>query len=164
MFTGNGEVSDSEDFRRIKALPIRQEYPVGLVGTMTEILRAPGSAATLRDVQAKALYELGMFRKAFLPIRIGGGKTLVAFLAPRVIGALRPVLIVPAKLVKKTERERQNYAKDWDIAKHLRIMSYEILGRVSGAKLLDLHKPDMIIVDECHKLKNLKAACTRRVA
>jgi len=164
MWSGKGEVSDSADFRRVKALPIRKGYPEGLVDFMSRALRLPDSSATLREVQARALYELGLFRRAFMPIRIGGGKTLVALLAPRVITCDRPLLIVPAKLVQKTERERQAYNKEWNVAKHIRVWSYEKIGRVAAAKDLDMYKPDLIIVDECHKLKNLKAACTRRVA
>ena len=164
MFTGKGAVEESDDFRRIKALPIRKGYPEGLVDFMSKLLRVPGSTATLREVQARALYELAMTKKAFLPIRIGGGKSLVSLLAARVLESKRPILIVPAKLVEKTERERKSYGKDWNVAKHLKIASYELLGRVSGANMIALYNPDLIIVDECHKLKSLKAACTRRVA
>jgi hypothetical protein len=149
MFTGKGAVEDSDDFRRIKALPIRKGYPEGLVDFMSKLLRVPGSTATLREVQARALYELAMTKKAFLPIRIGGGKSLVSLLAARVLEAKRPLLIVPAKLVEKTERERKSYGKDWNVAKHLKIASYELLGRVSGANMIALYNPDLIIVDEC---------------
>jgi hypothetical protein len=158
-------VGPSEDFERIRNLPIRHEgcYPPNLAEEMSQLLRVPGGTETLLETQAKALYDLGTYGKGFFPIRVGGGKTYVTFLAPRMLGAKRPVLLLPAKLVQKTEREMHHAAQHWRIAKHLRIVSYEKLGRVSGAALLDLIKPDMIIADESFKIKNPRAAVTRRV-
>ena len=43
-------------------------------------------------------------------------------------------------------------------------MSYESLGRVRMAQELENYHPDLIIADEAHRLKNPRAACTRRVA
>ncbi len=92
--------------------------------------------------------------------------TLVSFLAARVVGAARPVLVLPASLIEKTEREWATDMRYWRVSKQLRFLSYEKLGRVSGADTLDGQQgginPDMIIADEAHRLKNLRAAVTRR--
>jgi hypothetical protein len=45
----------------------------------------------------------------------------------------------------------------------VRVMSYEWLGRAQAAAALEAYEPDIVIADECHKLKNRKAAVTRRV-
>lgn len=159
-------VRESEDFRRIRDLPIRgdEAYPRNLAEEMTRLVRTPGGTQTLFDVQAKALWDLGTHRKGFLPIRVSGGKTLISFLAPRMVDAKRPLLLIPAALTQKTERDWLAAAKNWRIAKHLKFASYQTLGRVSGATLLDTYKPDMIIADEAFFLKNIRAAVTRRVA
>jgi hypothetical protein len=65
-------------------------------------------------------------------------------------------------LVDKTNRERIELSKDWRIPLNIRLVSIESLGRVNAANLLEAYRPDVIIVDEAHKLKNKKAAVTRR--
>ncbi len=158
-------VARSADYVRVQALPVRKEgdYPADLVGKMTRALKTSGGTQVLRDVQARALYDLWHHRKGFFPIRVGGGKTLISFLAPKILDAKRPLLLLPAKLIEKTQREWREAAKDWKVAKHLQFMSYEILGRASGATRLETKVPDLIMADEAHKLKSPRAAVTRRV-
>lgn len=161
----------SADFLRVKGLPVRTDdsYPPNLTDEMTRLLKRPdvdfdahGNPLRLKDVQARALYDLGTHGKGFFPLRVGAGKTLISFLAPRVLEAKRPLLVVPGGLLKKTEREWHEMAKYWRVAKHLDIKSYDFLSRVSGAAYLDREQKDMILADEAHKLKNLRAAVTRR--
>lgn len=140
-----------------------EDYPPNLVQSMTALLRTPDGQQELRETQAKALWDLGTHRRGFFPISVGVGKTLITFLAPRVLEAKRPVLLIPAALVEKTEREWRASAKHWRIAKHLQFLSYELAGRVSGAQRLELLQPDLIIADEMFRLKNPRAAVTRRV-
>ncbi len=160
-------VTSSADYHRVRALPVRDQdtyYPRDLVEKMSAALRVPGSKATLREVQARALYDLARGKKGFYPIRVGGGKTLISFLAPRVLGSARCLLVLPAALLEKTDREWRKAKEDWQVARHLQFRSYEKLGRVSGATDLDLMKPDLILADEAHRLKNPRAAVTRRFA
>lgn len=159
-------IQSSGDYQRIRSLPVRTDadYPPNLVAEMTRLLRTPGGTETLFEAQARALYDLGEWGHGFYPICVGGGKTLLSFLAPQVVQAKRPALLLPAGLIEKTDREWKKAAKNWKVAKHLRFYSYEILGRVSGAQKLDLFKPDLIIADEAHKLKSERAAVTRRIA
>lgn len=161
-------VGRSPDFQRVLALPQRTDasYPPGLVDALTALCATDAGKARgvkLRDVQAKALFDLGTYRQGFFPLRVGTGKTLLSFLAPRMVGARQPLLILPASLIQKTDREWRKASADWKVALHLQMRSYEFFGRVSGSNWLDVHKPDVIIADECHKLKNRRAAVTRRV-
>ncbi len=106
---------------------------------------------------------------------VGSGKTLVSFLAPTVLGSVRPILILPAKLRDvKTPRDFARYAKDWRAPSTLRIISYEQLSRDYGDEkqlgyhgqplgILDLADPDLIMDDEVHRFKNPRAACTRKM-
>jgi hypothetical protein len=157
-------VRRTADFQRIAALP--EQGPLDIARIRTQLHAALGSATRsfdLRDVQASALYAAA-HGGVFGAIRVGGGKTLISLLAPIVMQASRPVLLCPASLVDKTENDRRRYAKDFRVANHLRILSYEMLGRVRMADELTRYQPDLIIADEVHRLKNKKAACTRRVA
>lgn len=161
MVRVNRFINKTAEFRRIRDLPRRQPSTVDLVQQLTKTLGRGGQ--TLRPCQALALRDIGVCRGAFLPLGVGEGKTLVSLLAPVVVQAKRPILLCPAALVEKTERDRIEYSKYWKVPTHLRILSYEQLGRVNGANTLGLWRPDLIIPDECHKLKNKDAAVTRRV-
>lgn len=157
-------VHSSEDFRRVQAIPERGAdfYPRDLVQKLTAILRTPTGTQTLFDVQARALYDAAKGGKGFYPIKVGGGKTLISFLLPVVLHSKRPLLVIPAAMLEETERKWREAMKDWQVAKHLVFKSYEWLSRVSGSTYLEFYKPDLLITDEAHKIKNPKAAVTRR--
>lgn len=117
----------------------------------------------LRPVQALALHDIGTLGGLIGRIPVGGGKTLISLLAAYVLNAKRPLLLLPAALIQKTHRERQVLAEHWRIPTNIRLYSYEMLGRTQSANYLESCAPDLIIADEAHKLKNRKAACTKRV-
>lgn len=119
---------------------------------------------TLREIQAIALLEIGQWRGGLFPIRVGGGKTMLSLLAPRMVGAKRPLILIPAHLREKTQREMKTLRKHWVLPSFIRVESYQSLSRKGGADLLTQYAPDMIIADECHYLKNPSAACTKRVS
>lgn len=118
----------------------------------------------MRPVQALALYDAGVERGLFAPIGVGDGKTIPTLLFPAVLQAKRPLLLLPAGLIEKTQRDRAKYSQHWQVPNTLRIFSYDMLGRVQSADELDTYEPDLIIADEAHRLKNKRAAVTRRVA
>ena len=155
------------ELQRILALPRRSLDPVWLeelAAEMTKQLKTPEGTQKLRPVQALALYDIATLGGCFGAIQVGGGKSLLSLMAPTVLDSKRAVLLIPASLVVKTERDRQEYAKHWQVSRGLRLMSYEMLGRVSNAQTLDSWAPNLIVCDEQHRIKNLRAACTRRVA
>lgn len=158
-------VQRSPELDRILALPRRRwedRAPV-LAEKITEFFRTPGGQQKLRPIQAAALAEIHDFRGGLLPIRVGGGKTLISLLSFVVLGARKPVLLLPAKLIEKTNREVPEYRRHWLIPGHVKMLSYEILGRPQHANDLEELGPDMIVADEAHKLKNQSAAVTKRV-
>ena len=151
---------------RVLHLPRRHwtnEEAEDLSTQLTEVLRTEWGTMSLRPIQAVGLYEIGIHGGLFGPMRVGAGKTLTSLLAPAVGFCDRPLLLVPAKLIGKTERDQKELGRHWLLPPFIRVMSYEWLGRVQAAEALESYRPDLIILDECHKLKNLKAAVTRRV-
>jgi hypothetical protein len=164
-FVGRREVTTSSDFLRILRLPTKtpQDQAV-LAREMTEALKAPRGEMSLRGVQALALYELMSEGGLFGPMGVGTGKTLVTLLAAIVADARRPLLLLPAALLQKTIHERAELMAHWKVSTATQLFSYQMLGRESSADWLELKQPDLIIADEVHRLKNRKAAVTRRVA
>ena len=162
----HGFVPNTGEIKRILALP-REDWRAradldDLVEILTDAYALPGGAMTLRHVQAIMLETLFDVGGCFGLVGVGKGKTLPSFLAPLVVGAKRPLLLVPAKLREKTERDFAELRKHWQEGAPIRIESYEKLGRVSGAEILDTYKPDQITGDEVHALKNPRAARSRR--
>lgn len=156
-------VRNTAELRRILALPRRRADGSDLVEPLTSLLQMPGGTMRLRPAQALALHDIGVHGGAVLPLGVGEGKTLIALLAAYVLDAQRPLLLLPANLIEKTERDRRSLAKHWRIPDHVRLLSYQMLGRVQAAAELEVYKPDALIGDEAHALKNRKAAVTRRV-
>ncbi len=89
--------------------------------------------------------------------------TLLSLLGFLALNSVRPLLVVPAALKEKTLRDAARYRKDWYIP-HCRVMSYEILGLMQSENELNIQRPDVIIFDECHRLKNRAAARVKRLS
>lgn len=159
-------VQRTSELKRILAIPRREwsdDDSEQLATELTEILRTPVGNMRLRPKQAIALVEAGTCQGLFAPLRVGAGKTLFSLLVGHVLDAQKPVLLVPAKLVEKTKREMLSLKQHWQIQKHVVIMSYELLGRVQAANNFDKYAPDLLILDECHRAKNPRAAVTKRI-
>jgi len=173
------QVAHSTELERILAIPRRvwrESDPevMRLTFEMSAWARLPGSTVTLFPAQAVALAELSYYRCLLAPLPVGAGKTLISFLAATIFVGQRPLLVIPGKLRRKTENEFKRLAKDWRSPKTLRIVSYEQLSKdygddeqkdVNGIPrgILDLTRPDLIISDEVHRMKNVRASCTRKM-
>lgn len=156
------KIASSAEFKRIFCLPSRAPDGEQYVRAYTAALRTEHGTQGLRPIQALALHEMRQYGGVFCPIGVGEGKTLISLLAPMMLDAKRPLLVLPAKLIAKTRAEAVVYAEHWQFDMP-EIISYEKLGRVGHADFLDKYQPDLIVADECHKLKNKKAAVTRRL-
>ncbi len=165
MFPNRRRVGGGAELTRILSLPRRTINGEELIAPLTEALKTPRGTWKLNAPQAQALYDIGTFGGGFLPLRVGSGKTLITLLAPLMVDAKRPVLLLPAALIGKTNDEiRETYSPHWRVPTSIRMISYEMLGRVQGADYLSTWKPDLIIADECFRLKSKRAGVTKRVA
>lgn len=130
------------------------------VSVLTQCLRTPQGTQSLRPIQAVALKEAYECDGLYLNARVGAGKTLCSGLIPTLMrnkGRCRPLILVPASLVKKTEHEFAEMRRDWKIAQGLyEIRSYTSLSLEKNANFLNQWRPDMIICDEAHALRRLK--------
>ncbi len=186
---GASEIQETPELQRIRDMP-RESWEDApdldaLVIALSNHLRAYGGTQTLKRIQAAALRAICERGSCFIPLRTGGGKTLITFLAPEVAQAKRPLLVVPAKMINKgkTHREHAQAMRHWkirsimsrnaskaralyahDAPQPLRVVSYEALGRVEYADALENWNPDLIMLDEFHKLKDPGAAVTRRLS
>lgn len=161
------EVLASPCFHRVDALARRTWTDAeadALADKLTSMLKTEAGTMRLRRVQALALYEAAQWGGLMAPIRVGGGKTLISFLMPKMVPNRKPLVLVPASLVEKTQEDFRAARRHWVGARSYWIESYEKLGRVESAKLLENGEPDLIICDEAHRLKNPQAAVTKRVA
>lgn len=159
-------VRGGSEFERIKQLPRKPEDPERvelLAQLLTQAYRTPWGEMKLRPIQALALEQLHDCKGLLTPIPVGGGKTLVTLLAPKVLGAKRPVLLIPAKLRRKTLLDLAELRRHWQIQPP-RLLHYEIVSHPKHATILERLQPDLILCDEVHKLKNLRVAVTKRVS
>jgi hypothetical protein len=115
-------------------------------------------------VQAAALADCHDCGGLFAPVAVGRGKALVSLLAPVVMGAERPVLFVPAQLREQTRlKVLPDMRRHWKLHPDLRVVGYSELSLASRKDLLDEIRPDLIVLDEAHNVKNDAAARTRRL-
>lgn len=166
-FVRDAGVPHDASLDRVLAIPRRQPATEQEIDQLSAYLRkrpynTNGEPNRLRPAQVEALRELYECRGLFGPMRVGSGKTLVTLLAATLLGSGRQVLVVPAKLRVKTRREFAAYFDDW----HVRlptILSYEELGRPDREHKLLEAAPDLLLLDEAHKARNLDSAVTRRI-
>lgn len=139
--------------------------------------------------QVGALLAYDLYDGGFFPVSVGAGKTLISLMvAERAYqnGVERSLLLVPPEVFAQLVTRDINYARQHvplsvplmklgGITKQKRlayarsgrpgcyILPYSCLSTTDSSDLLDMIQPDLIIADEAHRLKNAKAARTKRV-
>lgn len=141
------------------ALPRRPMWDDGdatiAAAAYTESLKLPGGTQKLWPVQGAALHEARTTGGLMAAISVGGGKTLISLLAARVLGAKRPMLILPAPLVEQTVHQVIPEAlQHWDFPVPA-VYSFETFGLEQNDGLLAELRPDYVGVDEGHRIGNM---------
>lgn len=172
-------VARTAEFRRIEALPRRVwESDPTLVEATRAIeadVRLPSGGRpcgpdcrcprSLWPNQAAALIEAATYHGLFAaPHGVGRGKALISILLPTVMRAERPVLFVPAQLRNQTLRKvLPMLALHWRLHPRLKVVGYSELSLAKNRRMLFDLAPDLIVLDECHSVKNAQAARTKRL-
>ena len=159
LLFGRQSVDHTSELDRIIQIPRRtwtEEELLDLASDMTALLKTPNGTMTLRPMQALALHDLYCHGGLAALMRVGAGKTMVSLLAPYMVDAVRPLLLLPAALIGKTETDLQRLRQHWRIPGNIRMLSYEMLGREQSALILCDpdnpaigYRPDLIVADEC---------------
>jgi hypothetical protein len=162
----SGVPRDAE-FLRIAGLPRRSQDVDNALEQLAEQVtlayKTPLGTAKFRVRQAFVLREFHDYGGAVGALPAGYGKTLISYMAPRVVEAERPLIMVPAPLVKKTvEDELPFWMQHFRVARNLRVESYSKLSHADGENFLFDINPDMIVLDEAQNLRDPNTSRTRR--
>lgn len=160
------KIQMTREVERIIALPIRdwEEYDIQQAREWINDAFRISKDMELWDHQVAALVDIARYEGAFLPIGVGQGKSIVSLLACNILQAERPLLIVPAALRDQTTKYViPEMRKIWKIDPKLKIISYTELSQEKNKLLLDRMSPDLIILDECHNVKNKTSGRTKRL-
>lgn len=168
-------VQRTGEFQRILELPRRDpKVHEDLAGKLSRWLTrdhqcspdcarfATGQVLALTPMQATALAEAHDNDGLFLQAPMGTGKTLLSGLFPAILEAKRPLVVVPSSLVGKTVDELTVLGEHWRIPK-LVIQGYQKLSGAKWSEFFERYRPDVIILDEGHFVKNKRAAVARRL-
>jgi len=159
-------VPPSDEIDRIGKLPRRRwtdQELEKMAGELTKRFRAPGGTRRLWATQARVLAEAYQCSGAYAAIPVGGGKTDISFLLPSVLGAKRPLLLVPATLKSKTYVNFAELRKHYVAPRSYPVISLEMVQHPNSRQLLNQFRPDLIVVDESQNIASHKSARTRRI-
>lgn len=128
----------------------------------TQMLRTPNGTMQLKPVQNLALHWAKEMRGLVAPLAVGAGKTLLSLMVSVVMGAQRPILLIPPTMQIPLRREMERLSEHFRIPKNLYIVPYSQLSVAKSTDLLEQIKPDLLVADEAHMLKNPDSARVRR--
>ena len=133
-------------------------------------------ARELLDTQVWALHEIRDVGGLLGPISVGDGKTLLDLLAPMVIPDCRvAVLLIPPQLRAQLSLvDWSFYGQHWELPNlgsgtwfvpgrpMLHVVAYSELSSARNTDILERIRPDLVIADEAHLIRNATAARTKR--
>ena len=180
-------VAGSEDLDRVLALTRRDKPDLETLASELTARLTNGAATCqcqrferrcakhLKPVQAWALSEAARCGGLLGPIGVGDGKTLLDLLTPMVMPSCQvAVLLIPPGLRDQLEVDFEFYSQHWKLPNlttgrwhnpgrpWLHVIAFSELSGAKSTDLLERIKPDLIVVDEAHSVRNRTAARTKR--
>jgi SWI/SNF-related matrix-associated actin-dependent regulator 1 of chromatin subfamily A len=127
--------------------------------------------------QKEAIQKLLENDKFILALDMGLGKTSAAIIASIETKSTKTLIICPASLKQNWEREIRNYSnkpiyicegKKYDDSADYVIINYDIIKNFHSLKtkeetIIQKSKFDLVIIDECHMIKNPQASRTKLI-
>jgi DEAD/DEAH box helicase len=170
----------SEEVAAVSAMHVKADAPDNPDGTPFRLSR----------VQAEALASWERYGALFGPIEVGGGKTLISLRVAAMAaeqGLKKTMLVVPAQVLSQLESRDISWVRRrvplgvpfhfmgglsretrLQIAQHTSrgcfVVPYSLLSTADAVDLLNYIRPQLIVFDEAHNLKNKKSARVRRIA
>lgn len=119
----------------------------------------------LRPIQSAALLEAEAAGGLLAPITVGGGKELLCLLLPDALESERSVILTRPRLRAQMLRvDIPRYGRHFRIPHgRFEVRSYHDLSDADKGGFLDKLKPDLIVANEAHCLKNTRSARTRKL-
>lgn len=149
------------EIERIRQIPTR-ELNIPRAIEWSKFLIKPESKYTLKPAQALVLYEAHEYEACFAYLPVGKGKSLISLLLPSCIDCKRPAIVIPANTRHQTVHEVIPKFKDsFYIRDDIRFFSYSDFSL--GKRSIFEYRPDLLILDESHKLANKRSARTHTV-
>jgi hypothetical protein len=172
-------VGMSSELERILSLPRRPAYSYpdeNYITSLSNQLRRPGGSRNLRPIQAWCLKEIKEAAGLVGAIPVGEGKTDICALAGMMLDGDRIAYMVPAALKKKYSEIEYPYLSTQykipnlhnhsiqytDTKKVMHLISYHQLSRPESKDILWQVKPQIVICDEAHSLKDPSSTRTKR--
>jgi hypothetical protein len=165
------KIERTEDWERITALPVRhvsrawgEALSLELTPDLTTTLGKANGLA-LKWIQAIALWEIYQGRGAYLGIPVGGGKTLISYLAAYILDCVRPFLVIPEALMTKTRTEFAAYTRQGWVTPlpPPTLLGMSQLRQEHNLTLLDRLRPDLVFIDEADILRNWQTSAPMRL-
>ena len=182
----------AQEISRIVGLPLIlsvTEEEVEAFCRENQLVESFNAGWRLWPQQVGALLAYDLYDGGFFPVSVGAGKTLIGLMtAERAYrnNIKRSLLLVPPEVYSQLVNRDITYARQHvplsvplmklgGITKLKRlayarsglqgcyILPYSCLSTVDSSELLDLIRPELIIADEAHRLRNAKAARTKRI-
>lgn len=171
--------------------PPTLEEQTRMAAVMTELLRKPPGPCRCAELRPHAaqpcitslfpaqgwfLWEALTCVGAIGMLSAGAGKTALDILLPLVVpGVRRAALLIPPSLKPQFLQNLLEWSQHFRVpnvtdsgmpftpgAPKLDVLSYAKLSNPASAEWLSVHRPDIIIADEAHALKDRDAVCTYR--
>lgn len=148
----------NDEVERIKRLPARVPRE--------RTYRPPEIAGiTLWPDQLDVLEDLHLGRGSIAAYGVGNGKTWITMLAGHAAGAKRPLVVVPSRLLRKTQVDFDAMLRALPVGfEPPVVVGYEWLRHPKQAEYLAKYQPDLVVCDEAHDLRNNTAQITQLIA